>query len=909
MTLRRLAILFYRVALAAFPRRHRRMYAAEMIDTFDRELAARRRDRGAAQALWFVSAAIGNVVGAGLGERQRHWQTGLTATTGFSWMDLRLAGRMFGRYPGLSLVSVFGMAVGIGVAAGAFTIVQVLLDPVIPLDEGERVVGIVNLDAATTNSESRVMHDFATWRTLSSLEDISAVVTTGRTLIAEGGQPETVSVAQMSASGFRVARVSPKLGRYLLAEDERPGAPDVVVIGHQAWQRRFGGDTNIIGRELQLGSVTYAIVGVMPDGFGFPVNDNYWIPWRFDPTRYEPRTGPAVTVFARLVPGLSLESAQAELTPIGLRMAADSPASHQHLRPRVVPFTYAYSGMAETGNALGLRLIEISLVMLLLVVCVNVAILVYARTATRQGEIAIRSALGASRRRIVAQLFVEALLLAGVAAAMGVGLLSVAFEQLDAALRRFIDLPFWMSFQLSTEGAIYVVALTLLAAAIVGIVPALKATGRRVQAGSQGIAAGAGSRMQMGRLWTLLIVAQVGLTVALLPASMYHAWQTLRHRTGDRGFASRQFLSTQLVIDRPADQPQPATSDDELRRVYASRQVELERLLESEPGVAAVTFSLTNPGEELAAVLEVEGMPPPVDLVDYNIVEGTKQGHLVRFNRIAPDFLAAFDVPAAMGRTLAPGDRGVLVNRVLADTLFGAANPLGQRVRYVGRSRETGENNLELDRWYEIVGVVPDFPRQSVGAPPVLRLYHAVAPGDVLQPMLSLRVHGALPSTFASRLREISAAVDPNIQLRDVVSFDEAVKREQGMMRLIGMTIALVMLSVVVLSAAGIYALMSFTVARRRKEIGIRTALGADPLRILVGVFSRAFAQLTAGALVGLLGAVALEQVLEGEMFQGQGAVILPIVAAFMTMVGLLAAVGPARRGLRVHPTEALRAE
>src|SRR5688572_24709772 len=168
------------------------------------------------------------------------------------------------------------------------------------------------------------MHDFATWRTLSSLEDISAVVTTGRTLIAEGGQPETVSVAQMSASGFRVARVSPRLGRYLLAEDERPGAPDVVVIGHQVWQRRFGGDTNIVGKALQLGSVTYAIVGVMPDGFGFPVNHNYWIPWRFDPTRYEPRAGPAVTVFARLVPGLSLESAQAELTPIGLRMAAFS---------------------------------------------------------------------------------------------------------------------------------------------------------------------------------------------------------------------------------------------------------------------------------------------------------------------------------------------------------------------------------------------------------------------------------------------------------------------------------------------------------------------------------------------------------------------------------------------------------
>ena len=166
-----------------------------------------------------------------------------------------------------------------------------------------------------------------------------------------------------------------------------------------------------------------------------------------------------------------------------------------------------------------------------------------------------------------------------------------------------------------------------------------------------------------------------------------------------------------------------------------------------------------------------------------------------------------------------------------------------------------------------------------------------------------------MPSTFASRLREVSAAVDPDLQLLEVVSFDEALKREQGIMRIIGATIALTMLSVMVLSAAGIYSLMSFTIARRRREIGIRSALGADPARMLVGIFSRAFAQLGAGAAVGMAGAVGLEQVLEGEMFQGQGAVILPIVAVFMMLTGLLAAIGPARQGLRIDPTEALRAE
>ena len=246
----------------------------------------------------------------------------------------------------------------------------------------------------------------------------------------------------------------------------------------------------------------------------------------------------------------------------------------------------------------------------------------------------------------------------------------------------------------------------------------------------------------------------------------------------------------------------------------------------------------------------------------------------------------------------------------MADDLFGGASPLGRRIRYVGRSREANAADVELNRWYEIVGVVPDFPAHNgIDADRVKRLYHPAAPGDVYPPMLSVRVQGGDPAGFTSRLREISAAVDPNLQLRDVSSFKGAAEREQGVMRLIGFTLAVVMLSVVVLSAAGIYALMSFTVARRRREIGIRVALGADRARILGGIFSRAFAQLSAGALAGMLGAVALEQILEGEMFQGHGAVILPMVAVIMTTVGLLAALGPARRGLSSQPTEALREE
>ena len=836
-------------------------------------------------------------------------------STGFSWIDLKLALRMLVRYPGLTIIGVAGMAVGMAISTGAFTIVYGLLDPSLALDEGDRIVSIVNMDAATNNRESRIMRDFAVWREeLTTVQDLGATRNVARNLIAPGAQPETITAAEMTANGFTIARVQPALGRFILPEDEGRGAPDVVVIGHDVWQRRFGSDPTIVGQTVQLGSQHHVIVGVMPPGFEFPSSHSYWIPWRQDPLQYDQRSGPNMHVFGRLAPGATLESAQAELTAIGARVAAANPKTHEHIRSQVKPYTFGYSDMDDMENYLMLQAIQTAVVLLLVIVCINVGILVYARTATRQGEIAVRTALGASRRRVVAQLFIEALVLAGAAAIVGIGLTAVGLTQVDAAIRQLAGrLPFWMGFELNIQGAVFVVALTLLAAAIVGIVPALKATGGRVQSRLQGLSAGGGGRMQMGSLWTLLIVAQVAFTVAVLPATMYHSWNSLRFRTGNPGYVAQEFLTAGLSLEGATPAQPVVAKDAAFSALYSARLAELERRLEAEPAVSNVTFSLVDPGNELAMVLEVEGMPLPVEQVNYNIVEGSKQGHLVRFNRIAPDLFSALDVPVLLGRALHGGDvssDGVVVNRTLATRLFGGASALGQRVRYVGRSREAFSEYVTLDRWYEIVGVIPDFATLATlenQAPAVL--YHAATVAEMYPAKLAVRVRGNQPSTFGPRLREVSAAVDPNLELRDVASVQEVALREQGVMRVIGVTLIVVMSSVVVLSAAGIYALMSFTVARRRKEIGIRTALGADPSRILRSIFSRALLQLGAGAILGMIGAVGLEQILEGESFQGHGAVILPAVAVLMTLVGLAAAIGPARRGLRIQPTEALRAE
>lgn len=847
-------------------------------------------------------------------ERVRERYRRADLSTGFSVIDLRLALRMLVRYPGLTLVSVIGMAVGIGIAAASLTLIHGLLNPRLPLEDGDRIVALQNWDVSTNNAELRAMRDFAAWRReLRSVEDVGAFRRVSRNLIAPGAQPETITVAEMSPAGFRVARVQPVLGRYLLDDDARPGSPPVVVIGEEVWRRRFGADPALIGQIIQLGDTRHTVVGVMPQGFGFPVNHRYWIPLTTTPDAFPIRGGPAIHVFARLRPGASLDAANAEIAGVAAHMASASPSTHEHLRSRVLPYTYPFTDLDDPDGALVMHALRSVVLLLLAVVCVNVAILVYARTATRQVEIAVRTALGASRRRIIGQLFVEALALSSVAALAGIGLVGVGFSQLRAAYEQVAGpLPFWIRLELSTEGILYVAGLTLLASVVVGVLPALKATGGSVQGGLQGLSAGSGGRMQMGRLWTMLIVAQVAVAVGLLPPTIVQGWNALRFRTGDPGFASSDFLTATLALDR-ADAATTAAQQAFAER-YGARQAELERRLEVEGPVAAVTFALTLPGEELAAVLEIEGIAAPAERVDYNIVGGSREGHLVRFNRVAPDFFATFDIPILTGRGFTAADAGasrdaVAIDRLFAERMFGDGNPLGRRVRYVGISREAGDGNVQLDRWYEIVGVVESVAVTTLDPQGSPRLFHAVAPGQIYPATLSVRIRGAGPATFGTRLREVTAQVDPTLQLRGLSTSEEALKREQGLMRMVGAVLALAMVSVLVLSAAGIHALMSFTVARRRKEIGIRAALGAEPRQLLMGIFARAFVQLAIGAGLGMAAAVTLDLASGGDLLEGRGVLVLPIVAVLMTAIGLLAACQPARRGLAIQPTEALRAE
>ncbi len=835
---------------------------------------------------------------------------------GISWLDVRLGLRMLVKYPALTLVGGMGMAVAIAIGAGFFALIDGYVLPTLPLDQGERVIGIQNWDAETNEPEPRSLHDFAAWRDeLRTVDDLGAYQTLRRNLIIPDGPGEPVYVAEMTASGFRVARVAPLLGRPLVDEDERAGAPPVVVIGHDVWRTRFGADSAVIGRDLRLGSTVHTIVGVMPEGFAFPMNFRFWTPLRVDPSPYARRRGPELFLFGRLAPGATEAQAEAELQALGQRTAAAHPDTHAQLRPQVVPFTVAFTDVSGGDSRWALYLVQLLVSMLLVVVAVNVAILVYARTATRRGEIVVRSALGASRRRIVAQLFVEALVLSAAAAVVGLMLAAWGLGQMHAILDGWLaqsgGLPFWIHGGLSTGTVLYAAGLAVLGAVIVGVVPGVQATGRRMQSSLRQL--GGATGMQLGRTWTLLIVAQVAFAVAVLPAALFSAWMLVRDGYADPGFPAHEFLTARLEMDHDV----PPTADAgayeaAFRARYADRMAELARRLAAEPGVAAVTFAADIPGGEPSGEVEVPGARPP---------PAGGAGHMVRFSAVDAGFFGAFGIPVLAGRPFGAGDPGaastaVIVNRAFVQTVLGGGDALGRRVRHLGRDRwMEGDAGRAEDpapgRWHEIVGVVGDLPATAMdGGGTEPRMYHPATAAQLYPAGLAVRLRGTDAAAFSGRLRDAATSLDPTLRPHQLMPLDRLYREgEQAMMRFGAVAITLMTVSVLLLSAAGIYALMSFTVTRRRREIGIRSALGADPRRILRSIFSRAAGQLGAGLAVGLALAALLDGMTRGELLAGKGAVLLPAVAALMLAVGLLAALGPARRGLRIQPMEALREE
>jgi predicted permease len=812
------------------------------------------------------------------------------------WLDLKLGLRNLVRYQGLTLVGGLAIAVAIGIGTAYFEFAHDFLDSPLPLAEGERVVGIQNWDRASAAPQGRTLHDFVMWREqLTTVRDLGAYTTGRRNLITDDGRSEAISVTEITASGFHVARVPALLGRQLFESDQQAGAPPVVVIGYELWQTRFAGDRSVVGRTVRLGAARATVVGVMPDGFAFPVRSRLWTPLQVNVIGVPRLEGPSIVVFGRLAPGVDIEQAQAELTTLGLRAAADFPATNERLRPRIVQYTQLFVPSAARWQ---LRLIGLGIVMLLVVACANVATLIYARTATREGEIAVRYVLGATAGRIVTQLFAEALVLSLVAALVGV--VGAAWA-LQWVMGVFWEVqgpdgrPFWWSDQISGDTILYVALLTVAGAAIAGVLPASKVIGKRVQ--SDLVRAGArGASLRFGGMWTVIIVTQVALTVAFLPTAVSEMREAVGYQAGDVGVPAEAFLTTRLEMELETLPGAPPGTEADLDARFTTAYRELERRLSSEPGVVAVTFGDRLPGMgHPGRNIEVEDLVPADSIA----------GLIARVASVDVDFFDALDIPALSGRVFDAGDLEseqpvVLVNSSFVQNVLGNRNPLGRRVRYA--SVAGGEPGA----WHEIVGVVSDLGMNPSGREEGEGLYHPMAPQASSPVLMAVRVAGQRPESLGPRLGMIAAAVDPTLRLYDVQRLDEAGRTDHVADRLVASTLLVVGAIALLLSAVGLHALTSFTVSQRTREIGIRVALGADHRRILIDIFSRVLVQLTIGVAVGGVAAVLLLLAGLGDQISREGPALLLMVGVVMLGVGILACVAPARRVLRIQPKQAL---
>src|SRR6187397_1551496 len=474
-------------------------------------------------------------------------------------LDWKLGARMLLKYPALTIIGGLSLAGAIAIGAVGIEVADELLYKRLPFPDGGRIVRLETQDTVASRVEPRVLHDFSIWRrSLKTVVELGAARVSDRNVLTGEGRVEALRVAEITASAFPLTRVAPLLGRPLQPADELPGAEPVVVLGYDAWQRQFLQDPAIIGRVVTVGRTARTVVGVMPPRFGFPHNEQLWVPLPVQDA--PPREGPAVQVFGRLADGASWRDAAAELDVVTARSAADQPATHAQLRTRV----RAFAGRTP-GDPLRLEDLAVHAIVLLLLAAVsaNVATLIFARTAMREAEIVVRHALGASRARVIAQIVTEGLVLSLAAAVLGLVLAQTTARYAWALASPIVGdgLPFWVDVTLEPATIAYALLLALVASALIGLLPALKATGACIHRGLQGITS-TGGTMKFGGIWSFIIGAQVAFTLLFVPAAVGIFTNTLDDQSTSAPFPPERYLTFHLMMDNEALAGEDSVPDD-----------------------------------------------------------------------------------------------------------------------------------------------------------------------------------------------------------------------------------------------------------------------------------------------------------------------------------------------------------
>jgi predicted permease len=798
--------------------------------------------------------------------------------------DVRYALRALARTPGFTLAVVLTLALGIGVNSAIFSVVYgVLLRP-LPYASPERLVVLYGRYPQFGRTATS-LPDFQDWRDgTHSFEQLAAVHKGGFVLTSDG-EPERVVADRVTSNFFATFGVRPVLGRAFLPDEDRMGGDDrVVVLSHGYWQRRFGGDPRIVGREIQLSGRPWTVVGIAPPGFRYGREVDLWAPTRADTTM--PRRAEYLDLVGRLKPGVSVAQASADVAAVVRRLAEQYPATNGRITSEVIglqedlvrdvrPALFAFAG---------------AVLLVLLIACANVANLLLARAATREREVAVRVALGAGRGRILRQLLTESMVLALLGGVAGIALASWGVAAIGATSLQF--LPRQHEIGMDATVIAFSLALSIGTGLLFGLAPAMRlARGplhTSLREGARGATGGALARMR-----NALVLAEVAVALVLLTGAGLLIRSFDKLTRVDLGFQPAGVLTYSLTF--------PSAKFRETAQLPALYQSLADRS-RALPGVGAVSLSASLPMSESSYLsYSIEGEPPrapdaggpPVDVQPFSV---------------SPDYFDVLRIPLRRGRKLQAGDgaagpRVAVINEEMARRVFGSRDPIGHRLTF-------GDPTDSTTAWITIVGVVGNVTQEGVTARAYPQLYQPLAQNAYRNVLVALRTDRS-PLSLASAARNAARAVDRDLVVNDIQPLEARVAQNIARPRLSVWLLAGFAAVALVLAAIGIYGVMAYTVAQRTREIGVRMALGADPVSVKRLVVWQGMQPALIGVAVGLLGAFQASRLIASLLYgvSALDPVTFVLVPLFLATIALLATYLPARRATRVSPTVALQSE
>jgi predicted permease len=798
--------------------------------------------------------------------------------------DLRFAARLLVKDRWFTLVAVVALALGIGVNNTVFTIVNAMVLRGLPVDDPDRIVIFHDASERVLGVSYRDVED---WRaSAKTFAGIAAFNDTTMTVGDEGRSPDVFPGAYISAHAFRLVGERPILGRDFLPEDDVPGAPAVVILGNGVWKSRYGGDPAVIGRTIHVNTVPSVVIGVMRGGFKFPVVHDVWQPLALMPgLESQKRDARMLRAFGRLEDRTTMAQAQSELTTIAASLSRDHPETNKDLRPIVRPYT----GTAKHPVFLAMFG---AVCFVLLIACANIASLLLARSTQRSREISVRVALGATRWRIVRQLLMESTLLALPAGVLGF-VLSVAGVRLFAFTVEGINFPYWYRDQWTMDGRVFafVGAVCLGAGFVFGLVPALHLSKTNVNESLKDGARTGTSGLSARRWTSALLVAELAFTLILLAGA---------------GLMMRSFLAVyraDLVVDSSRVLTMSLRLPARKYTTPAQRIAFYQRLEERLGSIQPVSAAA------IASTVPFIGAPVWRLAIDGRTPVSGETSPKASYVLIGARYFDTLSLRLLRGRAFTEidgtaGHESAIVNQQLAAMYFPDEDALGRRIRLTNPNAPDAAG-----AWVTIVGVSPTVRQQFFqDIDPVVYLPYRANPGSGA--MLMARGQSE-PEGISPLLRAELRALDPDLAVHRVMPLDVWMAQSRWGHRVFGTMFGVFACIALILAAVGLYAVTSYSVTQRTREIGVRMALGARGREVVWLFLRRVTVPLGIGLAIGLAGAFGVGRLLQSFLIQTSATdpVTLVSIAALLVVVAVAACVWPALRATRLDPVTALRSE